>query len=318
MPFFSCVAMSASMMLPRRHSSMKACSAGSLAPAASRERMLGGDRHECHAQQRVGARGEYLERAVALMRADVWRTGNAMSHALGSPIQLACMVCTRSGQSGQLLERRRATPRRTCVMREVVHRDLALLDRARPCASRGRRSPARWRARSGPPDPSSRRRSSCTRCPSRACAGTATGSSGSNPGRRWRSRATSRCAKPSDLQLALHVGDVVARPLRRRHAVLHRRVLGRQAERVPAHGLQHVVALHAHEAREHVADGVVAHVAHVQPARSGTGTSTGSSTWASTASSRAANEPAASHSRLDGRLDFLGFVTLFHRTGKDT
>ena len=69
------------------------------------------------------------------------------------------------------------------------------------------------------------------------------------------------------LQLALHVGDVVARPLGRRHAVGHGGVLGRQAESVPAHGLQHVAALHAHEAREHVADGVVAHMAHVQPAR---------------------------------------------------
>ena len=35
MPFFSCVAMSASIVLPRRHSSMKACSAGFFAPAAS-------------------------------------------------------------------------------------------------------------------------------------------------------------------------------------------------------------------------------------------------------------------------------------------
>ena len=54
--------------------------------------------------------------------------------------------------------------------------------------------------------------------------------------------------------------------LRRRHAVLHRRVLGRQAERVPAHRHQHVHAGHAQLARQHVVDGVVAHMAHVQPA----------------------------------------------------
>ena len=46
-----------------------------------------------------------------------------------------------------------------------------------------------------------------------------------------------------------------------------RRVLRRQAEGVPAHGMQHVVALGAHEAGEHVAHGVVAHVAHVDAPR---------------------------------------------------
>ncbi|MCY1533114.1 hypothetical protein D9M68_684260 [compost metagenome] len=66
------------------------------------------------------------------------------------------------------------------------------------------------------------------------------------------------------LELALHVGDVLVGPLGRRHAVLQRRVLGRQAEGVPAHGHQHVVAAHAQVAREHVVDRVVAHVAHVQ------------------------------------------------------
>ena len=88
--------------------------------------------------------------------------------------------------------------------------------------------------------------------------------------------------KPSELQLPLHVGDVVAGPLRRRHAVRHRRVLGRQTERVPAHRLQHVAALHAHEARQHVADGVVAHVPHVQAPARVREHATGSSTSAAT------------------------------------
>ena len=43
-----------------------------------------------------------------------------------------------------------------------------------------------------------------------------------------------------------------------------RGVFSRQAKRVPAHGHEHVVALHAQLAREHVVDGVVAHMAHVQ------------------------------------------------------
>ena len=45
------------------------------------------------------------------------------------------------------------------------------------------------------------------------------------------------------------------------------RVLGRQAERVPTHGMQHVEAAHLVVARDDVADGVVAHVSHVDVAR---------------------------------------------------
>ena len=66
------------------------------------------------------------------------------------------------------------------------------------------------------------------------------------------------------LHLRLHVGDVVARPFRRRHVVVDGRVLGRQPEGVPAHRHQHVEALHPQVARHHVVDGVVADVAHVQ------------------------------------------------------
>ena len=48
--------------------------------------------------------------------------------------------------------------------------------------------------------------------------------------------------------------------------IRHGRILGRQTECVPTHGLQHVPAVHAHESREHIADGVIAHVPHVQAA----------------------------------------------------
>ena len=71
-------------------------------------------------------------------------------------------------------------------------------------------------------------------------------------------------------ELGLHVRDVPVRPLRGRHPVLDRRVLGRQPEGVPAHRLEHVLAEHPLVARDHVADRVVADVAHVQaPARVG-------------------------------------------------
>jgi hypothetical protein len=69
------------------------------------------------------------------------------------------------------------------------------------------------------------------------------------------------------LQLAAHVVDVGIGPAGRRHVVGDGGVFRGQAEGVPAHGLQHVEALHAVVARQHVADGVVAHVAHVQLAR---------------------------------------------------
>ena len=67
------------------------------------------------------------------------------------------------------------------------------------------------------------------------------------------------------LELAAHVVDIGIRPLRRRHAVLHRRVLGRQAEGIEADRLQHIPAEHALIARDHVADRVIAHMPHVQP-----------------------------------------------------
>ena len=66
------------------------------------------------------------------------------------------------------------------------------------------------------------------------------------------------------LQLPLHGRDVVERPFRRRHAVRDRGVLRGQSERIPAHRLQHVPAVHAHETGDHIADGVVADMTHVQ------------------------------------------------------
>ena len=41
-------------------------------------------------------------------------------------------------------------------------------------------------------------------------------------------------------ELAAHVTDVVPRPQVRRQATLQRRVLGRKAERVPAHRVHHL------------------------------------------------------------------------------
>ena len=71
------------------------------------------------------------------------------------------------------------------------------------------------------------------------------------------------------LQLALALGDVVARPLRGMQSApaLHRRVLGRQAERVPAEGMQDLESLHPLHPRQHVAHDVVARMPDRQVTR---------------------------------------------------
>ncbi len=65
-------------------------------------------------------------------------------------------------------------------------------------------------------------------------------------------------------ELHLHVGDVGKSPLARLAIVLDGGVFRGQTKGVPAHGMQHVVAAHPHVAGERVANGVVAHVSHVQ------------------------------------------------------
>jgi hypothetical protein len=68
-------------------------------------------------------------------------------------------------------------------------------------------------------------------------------------------------------QLLLHRRDIGVGPGLGVDLVLHGGVFSRQAEGVPAHGVQHVHAEHALVARQHVAHGVVAHVAHVDAPR---------------------------------------------------
>jgi hypothetical protein len=65
------------------------------------------------------------------------------------------------------------------------------------------------------------------------------------------------------LQLALHVGNVVARPLRGGTPFLIAAFSAGSRTR-PSPWAAARLALHLVKAREHVADGVVAHVAHVQ------------------------------------------------------
>src|SRR6185503_6526088 len=66
------------------------------------------------------------------------------------------------------------------------------------------------------------------------------------------------------LQLPAHVRNVFFRPVARVYAALDRGLLSRLAKTVPTDRMQHVEPLQAFEPCERVADGVVAHVTHVQ------------------------------------------------------
>jgi hypothetical protein len=63
------------------------------------------------------------------------------------------------------------------------------------------------------------------------------------------------------LQLPPHRLDVRPRPAPRMDLLLHRRILGRHPERVPAHRMEHVEAVHPFVASEDVAHHIVADVA---------------------------------------------------------
>ena len=131
MPFFSIVARSASMMLPRRHSSTKARTSASRAAASSASGCSAATATKV-TPMIVSARVVKTSK-LALLPADV--VGEREVHALAAADPVACMARTRSGQSGKPVERREQLLR---VLRDpqVIHRDLALLDqRARAPAA---------------------------------------------------------------------------------------------------------------------------------------------------------------------------------------
>ena len=66
------------------------------------------------------------------------------------------------------------------------------------------------------------------------------------------------------MQLLLHVGDVVLRPVCRWHLAFDRGIFRWQAEGVPAHRVQHILALEPLEPGYHIAQGIGAHMAKVE------------------------------------------------------
>src|SRR6266850_715090 len=72
---------------------------------------------------------------------------------------------------------------------------------------------------------------------------------------------------PKALQLAPHVVNVFFGPVARVHSALDCGLLSRLTKTVPADRMQHVEALQTLEPGERIADGIVAHMAHVQKTR---------------------------------------------------
>ena len=64
-------------------------------------------------------------------------------------------------------------------------------------------------------------------------------------------------------KLLAHRSDVLQRPDFRMHAALNGGILGRQAEGVPPHRVEHIVALRPLEPRHHIAQRVVAYMPHM-------------------------------------------------------
>ncbi len=77
--------------------------------------------------------------------------------------------------------------------------------------------------------------------------------------------------KPHHPELPAEVFDVLCDELAGMAVVLDGVLLGRQAEGVPPHGMQHVEAAHALIARDDVGGGVVLDVSHVKPGAAGVG-----------------------------------------------
>jgi len=73
-------------------------------------------------------------------------------------------------------------------------------------------------------------------------------------------------AEPQPFHLRLHKGDVVERPFLGVDTVFDGGIFRRQAEGVPADGVQDVESVHPLEAAKGVTDAVVADMPHVQPA----------------------------------------------------
>ncbi len=224
-----------------------------------RQRMLGSYRNVGRAHQRVGAGGKDLQGAVVTDAGAVVRELDFHPGGLADPVTLHGLDLFRP--AGQLIQR---AEQLVGVVgdREVVHRDFALLDdcAAAPALAVDHLLVGQY----GLVD----------RVPVHGAVLAVDDAfleqAGEQPlfptvivGFAGGDFACPVDGQPQAFQLGTHVIDVGISPGSRGYLVVHRGVFCRHAERVPAHGLQHVLALHALVAGDHVTDGVVAHMPHV-------------------------------------------------------
>ena len=135
-----------------RHSAMKAASFGSVSAAALASGWSGARRRS---SRRTACRGASCRPRARVSPSGAVRLSSAKRTSRPSerPIQFSCIRRTFSGQRVERCQRLEQLVGIVGDAEEPLGQ-LALLDRARRSASRGRRSPARWRARSCRPGPS--------------------------------------------------------------------------------------------------------------------------------------------------------------------
>ena len=227
------------------------------------ERMFGGHRAEGHAHDGVGARGEdpeFVGKCRVAGGGPLDRKGKAHTVALADPVRLHGLHAL--GPTRQGVERAKEF---IGVFRDrhVIHRDLALFDQraGAPAATVDHLFVGEYRLINRVPvdgagffiDQTFFQHAQEQPLVPAVVIGFAGGQ-----------LAFPVDCKAERLQLLFHVRDVVVGPLRRRHAVGHRRVFRRQAEGVPAHRLHYVITTHAVITGQRIAYGIVSHVPHMQ------------------------------------------------------
>jgi len=227
-----------------------------------RQRMIRGERHELRAKERVGARGEDFDLAGVAKRL---REREAHQHALRASDPVALHEAHLFGPTIEFVERREQLFGIGGDLEEPL-RQFALLDeRARTPAApvdhlligehgHVHRVPVHLRLLAVDDAGFQEIEKQLLLAP------VIFGIAG-----RDLARPVER--EPQRFELRPHRCDIRIGPLRGMRAGLRGGVFGGQAERVPPHRMQDVETPGAHEARDHVAHRVIAHMAHVQPPR---------------------------------------------------
>ena len=117
--------------------------------------------------------------------------------------------------------------------------------------------------------------------------------------------------------MVTHLGDVAQGPIRRRHIIGNGCILCGQAKSIPTHGLQHVLALHSLIACDHISNGVVADVAHMQLA-AGVREHGEAIKLFSTVIAGGSVSAVGCPLGLGGKLNLLGTVFLNHRGSENS